>query len=244
MCRGLARGLAGALLLAFAARRRAHARGETSVWSMKGERNTVYLAGSVHALPKDHAAFPSSWNAPTRRPTSIVLEVDLDDMNPLEAVQVHHHERHAARRPVARGRRRRGALRDASASSPRRSKCPRSSIAQTRALGRGAGAHAVRAHQDRIRSAARHRHADHRTRAHRWQTHRRARDRHRPAQRVRLAQLRGTDPFLLDSADDAPKLQRGPRSSSSPPGAPATCARSKRNSSRNAPSRRRSTTHC
>ena len=57
MCRGLARGLAGLLLLVFGAQV-AHARGETSVWSMKGERNTVYLAGSVHALPKDDAAFP------------------------------------------------------------------------------------------------------------------------------------------------------------------------------------------
>ena len=49
--------------------------------------------------------------------------------------------------------------------------------------------------------------------------------------------------FLLDSADDVPKLNED-LSASSPPGAPATCARSKRNSPRNAPSLPSSTTLC
>jgi len=86
MCRGLARGLAGLLLLAFAAQV-AHARGETSVWSVKGERNTVYLAGSVHALPKDDAAFPEQLERAYQAVNVIVLEVDLDDMNPLDAIK-------------------------------------------------------------------------------------------------------------------------------------------------------------
>jgi uncharacterized protein YbaP (TraB family) len=85
MSRGLARGLAGVLLLAFGAQ--AHSRGESSVWSMKGERNTVYLAGSVHALPKDHSEFPEQLERAYKEAEVIVLEVDLDDMNPLDAVK-------------------------------------------------------------------------------------------------------------------------------------------------------------
>ena len=85
MRRGLARGLAGALL--FALGTQAHSRGETSVWSMKGERNTVYLAGSVHALPKDNAAFPEQLERAYQAADVIVLEVDLEDMDPLDAVR-------------------------------------------------------------------------------------------------------------------------------------------------------------
>ena len=84
--RGLARGLAGLLLLAFGAQA-AHARGETSVWSLKGARNTVYLAGSVHALPKDHAEFPEQLERAYKAADVIVLEVDLDDMNPADAIR-------------------------------------------------------------------------------------------------------------------------------------------------------------
>jgi uncharacterized protein len=86
MCRGLARGLAGLLLFAFGTQL-AHARGESSVWSVKGERNTVYLAGSVHALPKDDAAFPEQLERAYQSVNVVVLEVDLDDMNPLDAIK-------------------------------------------------------------------------------------------------------------------------------------------------------------
>jgi len=86
MCRGLAHGLAGLLLFAFGAQA-AHARGETSVWSVKGERNTVYLAGSVHALPKGDSAFPEQLERVYQAVNVIVLEVDLDDMNPLDAIK-------------------------------------------------------------------------------------------------------------------------------------------------------------
>ena len=86
MSRGFARGLAGLLLLAFTAQA-AHARGETSVWSMKGARNTVYLAGSVHALPKGQSEFPEQLERAYQAADVIVLEVDLDDMNPLDAVK-------------------------------------------------------------------------------------------------------------------------------------------------------------
>ena len=86
MSRGLAHGLAGVLLLAFGAQG-ACAGGESSVWSMKGARNTVYLAGSVHALPKGDSDFPEQLERAYTDADVIVLEVDLEDMNPLDAVQ-------------------------------------------------------------------------------------------------------------------------------------------------------------
>jgi uncharacterized protein YbaP (TraB family) len=86
MHRGLSRGLAGLLLFAFGAQA-VHARGETSVWIMKGARNTVYLAGSVHALPKDDSAFPEQLERAYKAADVVVLEVDLDDMNPLDAIK-------------------------------------------------------------------------------------------------------------------------------------------------------------
>ena len=85
MTRGLARGLAGWLL--FASCGLAQARGETAVWSIKGAHNTVYLAGSVHALPADHAQFSEQLERAYAASKVIVMEVDLDDLNPLEAVQ-------------------------------------------------------------------------------------------------------------------------------------------------------------
>jgi len=84
--RGLARGLAGALLLATLAGV-ADARGTSSVWVMKGAKNTVYLAGSVHALPKEHAELPAQLETAYAASRVVVMEVDLDDMDPLEAVQ-------------------------------------------------------------------------------------------------------------------------------------------------------------
>jgi uncharacterized protein YbaP (TraB family) len=85
LMRGLGRGLAGALLFVFAAGT-AHADG-ASVWSVKGKRNTVYLAGSVHALPEGHAELSRQLELAYKASDAIVMEVDLDDLNPLEAVQ-------------------------------------------------------------------------------------------------------------------------------------------------------------
>jgi uncharacterized protein YbaP (TraB family) len=82
--RGLVSGLAGLLLLVCASP--AQARGESSVWTVKGKTNTVYLAGSVHSLPREHSEFPEQLERAYAAAKLVVLEVDLDDMNPLEAV--------------------------------------------------------------------------------------------------------------------------------------------------------------
>jgi uncharacterized protein YbaP (TraB family) len=83
--RGLGRGLAGALLLVVAGGV-AHADG-ASVWSVKGKRNTVYFAGSVHALPPNHAQLSPQLERAYGAADALLMEVDLDDLNPLEAVQ-------------------------------------------------------------------------------------------------------------------------------------------------------------
>lgn len=84
--RGLGKSLAGLALLAFVAGP-AFAQQNASVWSVKGRKNTVYLAGSVHALPKEQAHFPEQLERAYQAADAVVLEVDLDDMDPVEAIQ-------------------------------------------------------------------------------------------------------------------------------------------------------------
>ena len=84
--RGLRPGLAGLLLFAFGVAS-AQARGESSVWTINGRHNTVYLAGSVHALPKDHSELPPALERAYAASRRIVMEVDLDDLDPMEAVK-------------------------------------------------------------------------------------------------------------------------------------------------------------
>ncbi|MBC8027562.1 MAG: TraB/GumN family protein [Steroidobacteraceae bacterium] len=84
--RGLTHGLASLTVLVLATGQ-TEARGESSVWTLKGKTNTVYLAGSVHALPKEHSEFPPALERAYAAADAIVMEVDLDDLDPLEAVQ-------------------------------------------------------------------------------------------------------------------------------------------------------------
>jgi uncharacterized protein YbaP (TraB family) len=86
MRRGLTRGLAGLLLLVSACGL-ARAGGQSAVWTIKGAHNTVYLAGSVHALPKEHAELSPQLELAYDSSDSIVMEVDLDDLDPFEAVE-------------------------------------------------------------------------------------------------------------------------------------------------------------
>jgi len=89
MRRGLGRGLAGAGLcatLASFATTGARADG-AAVWLLQGAHNTVYLAGSVHALPKGGAGLSPQLELAYQSADAIVMEVDLDDLNPLEAVE-------------------------------------------------------------------------------------------------------------------------------------------------------------
>jgi uncharacterized protein YbaP (TraB family) len=84
----LARVLAGLVALTSAVAIPAHADEQrAAVWSLRGAHNTVYLAGSVHALPKDKSALPQALERAYQESEALVMEVDLDDLNPIEAVQ-------------------------------------------------------------------------------------------------------------------------------------------------------------
>lgn len=57
----------------------AHA--EAPVWALKGARNTVYLAGSVHVLRAGDAKLPAAFDKAYADSRVIVMEVDLDDLD-------------------------------------------------------------------------------------------------------------------------------------------------------------------
>lgn len=56
---------------------------EAPVWAIKGARNTVYLAGSVHLLRAQDAALPSAFDRAYADADALVMELDVDDLDPL-----------------------------------------------------------------------------------------------------------------------------------------------------------------
>jgi len=61
----------------------AHA--EAPVWALKGAHNTVYLAGSVHLLRSRDATLPSAFDRAYADAEALVMEIDLDDLDPAAA---------------------------------------------------------------------------------------------------------------------------------------------------------------
>ncbi len=61
------------------------AQAEAPVWAIRGAHNTVYLAGSVHLLRAKDAALPAAFARAYADADALVMEIDLDDLNPLEA---------------------------------------------------------------------------------------------------------------------------------------------------------------
>ncbi len=61
------------------------ARAEAPVWALKGAHNTVYLAGSVHLLRAAESKLPAAFERAYADSPALVMEVDMDDLNPLEA---------------------------------------------------------------------------------------------------------------------------------------------------------------
>jgi uncharacterized protein len=76
-----------AVVLAIAASAALPAFADTAVWAMRGERNTVYLAGSVHALPASDSTLPSAIERAYADAEALVMEIDLDDVDPVEAAR-------------------------------------------------------------------------------------------------------------------------------------------------------------
>lgn len=60
---------------------------EAPVWALRGAHNTVYLAGSVHLLKASSSKLPAAFDKAYADAAALVMEVDLDDLNPLEAQQ-------------------------------------------------------------------------------------------------------------------------------------------------------------
>ncbi len=57
-----------------------------ALWSLKGKSNTVYLLGSVHFLkPSDQ--LPEAVDAAYRDAEQLVMEIDMDDLDPLVVQQ-------------------------------------------------------------------------------------------------------------------------------------------------------------
>ncbi len=55
------------------------------VWAVHGAHNTVYLAGSVHALAENDSALPAAFDRAYRDSTKVFMEVDLAKLDPMEA---------------------------------------------------------------------------------------------------------------------------------------------------------------
>jgi uncharacterized protein len=72
--------LAGSLLAGTAAARAPPDHG--LVWELRGERNTIYLAGSMHLLRPDAAELPAPVHRAYRDSSELVMEIDLDDLDP------------------------------------------------------------------------------------------------------------------------------------------------------------------
>lgn len=57
------------------------------LWSLKGKTNTVYLLGSVHFL-RPSEELPKSIDAAYAEAEQLLMEIDMDDLDPLHAQQV------------------------------------------------------------------------------------------------------------------------------------------------------------
>jgi uncharacterized protein len=61
------------------------AEAESPVWAIKGEKNTVYLGGSIHLLKAGESQLPAGFEKAYKDADALVMEVDLDDLDPAEA---------------------------------------------------------------------------------------------------------------------------------------------------------------
>src|SRR5690606_11781417 len=57
------------------------------LWSLKGETNTVYLLGSFHFL-RPSEDLPKSIDAAYEDAEQLLMEIDMDDVDPLQAQQL------------------------------------------------------------------------------------------------------------------------------------------------------------
>ena len=60
--------------------------GHHTLWTVKGKTNTVYLLGSVHFL-RPSEQLPAAVDAAYKDAEQLVMEIDMDDLDPLAAQQ-------------------------------------------------------------------------------------------------------------------------------------------------------------
>jgi uncharacterized protein YbaP (TraB family) len=75
------------LIALFATTAASAAEHQNILWSMKGKTNTVYLLGSVHFL-KPSEKLPQAVDAAYADAERLLMEIDMDDLDPLHAQQV------------------------------------------------------------------------------------------------------------------------------------------------------------
>ena len=73
------------------------AQAQSPVWALKGAHNTVYLAGSVHLLKKDDMSLPPAFERAYAAAKTLVMEVDIDEMDSPGRAGADPAERHARR---------------------------------------------------------------------------------------------------------------------------------------------------
>jgi uncharacterized protein len=80
------RGCAAAALLIFGASSYATA-ADGLVWALQGSSNRVYLAGSVHLLRQSDSVLPAPFDRAYADADILVMELDLDDLDPVSAAK-------------------------------------------------------------------------------------------------------------------------------------------------------------
>jgi uncharacterized protein YbaP (TraB family) len=55
---------------------------------IKGTKNTVYLAGSVHLLPANDSKLPAGFDKAYADSSALVMEIDLDDMDSMDPMSL------------------------------------------------------------------------------------------------------------------------------------------------------------
>ena len=56
-----------------------------TLWKVQGDRNSVYLLGSIHLLRSKDYPLPAAFNAAYDDADILIMEVDMDDMDPVAA---------------------------------------------------------------------------------------------------------------------------------------------------------------
>jgi uncharacterized protein YbaP (TraB family) len=84
-CRPLATSLL-ALAFALGSVPPAEARGRHVLWTVEGDRNTVYLLGSIHVLRPGDGALPPALQEAYADAEALVMEIDLDDPDVVDPV--------------------------------------------------------------------------------------------------------------------------------------------------------------